>query len=117
MCSRLCSNGSSGATARVVIAEKAWRGERPQEGRYREFLQADIDVIDRGSLALSFDAEMPWLVYETLASLPFPPVTIRLNNRKVTEGYMRGRDAALRGHGSRRTSERGRPGNRVVRKW
>ena len=69
--------------------QKAWRGERPQEGRYREFLQADIDVIDRGSLALSFDAEMPWLVYETLASLPFPPVTIRLNNRKVTEGYMR----------------------------
>src|SRR3954468_14773688 len=72
--------------------QKAWRGERPQEGRYREFLQADIDVIDRGSLALSFDAEMPWLVYETLSSLPFPPVTIRLNNRKVTEGYMRGID-------------------------
>jgi histidyl-tRNA synthetase len=71
--------------------QKAWRGERPQEGRYREFLQADIDVIDRGSLALAFDAEMPWLVHETLASLPgFPPVTIRINNRKVTEGYMRG---------------------------
>jgi histidyl-tRNA synthetase len=69
--------------------QKAWRGERPQEGRYREFLQADIDVIDRGSLALSFDAEMPWLAYEALSSLGFPPVTIRLNNRKVTEGYMR----------------------------
>jgi histidyl-tRNA synthetase len=70
--------------------QKAWRGERPQEGRFREFLQADIDVIDRGSLALHFDAEMPWLVHETLASLPFPPVVIRVNNRKVTEGYMRG---------------------------
>jgi histidyl-tRNA synthetase len=71
--------------------QKAWRGERPQEGRYREFLQADIDVIDRGSLSLAFDAEMPWLVHETLASLPgFPPVTIRVNNRKITEGYMRG---------------------------
>jgi histidyl-tRNA synthetase len=70
--------------------QKAWRGERPQEGRYRELLQADIDVIDRGSLSLSFDAEMPWLVHETLASLPFPPVTIRVNNRKVTEGYLRG---------------------------
>jgi histidyl-tRNA synthetase len=70
--------------------QKAWRGERPQEGRYREFLQADIDVIDRGSLALSFDAEMPWLVHEALASLPFPPVTIHVNNRKVTEGFMRG---------------------------
>src|SRR3954466_15882054 len=70
--------------------QKAWRGERPQEGRYREFMQADIDVIDRGSLALAFDAEIPWLVHETLASLPFPPVTIHVNNRKVTEGFMRG---------------------------
>jgi histidyl-tRNA synthetase len=70
--------------------QRAWRGERPQEGRYREFLQADIDVIDRGSLALHFDAEMPALVHETLASLPFPPVTLRVNNRKVTEGFMRG---------------------------
>src|SRR3954468_15406782 len=70
--------------------QKAWRGERPQEGRYREFMQADIDVIDRGSLALAFDAEMPRLVWETLASLPFPPVTIRVNNRKLTEGNMRG---------------------------
>jgi histidyl-tRNA synthetase len=70
--------------------QKAWRGERPQEGRYREFLQADIDVIDRGSLALYFDAEMPWLVHETLASLPFPSVTIHVNNRKVTEGFLRG---------------------------
>jgi histidyl-tRNA synthetase len=70
--------------------QKAWRGERPQEGRYREFLQADIDVIDRGSLALSFDAEILWLVQEALASQPFPPVTIRVNNRKVTEGFMRG---------------------------
>jgi histidyl-tRNA synthetase len=70
--------------------QKAWRGERPQEGRYREFLQADIDVIDRGSLALSFDAEMPWLVWEALSALPFPPVTIHVNNRKVTEGFMRG---------------------------
>jgi histidyl-tRNA synthetase len=70
--------------------QKAWRGERPQEGRYREFLQADIDVIDRGSLALYFDAEMPWLVHETLSSLPFPDVTIHVNNRKVTEGFMRG---------------------------
>src|SRR3954468_6178202 len=72
--------------------QKAWRGERPQEGRSREFMQADIDVIDRGSLALYFDAEMPWLVHETLASLPFPRVTIHLNNRKVTEGFLRGLD-------------------------
>src|SRR4051794_9080000 len=70
--------------------QKAWRGERPQEGRYREFLQADIDVIDRGSLALSFDAEILSAVHPALAAAPFPPVVIHVNNRKITEGFMRG---------------------------
>jgi histidyl-tRNA synthetase len=70
--------------------QKAWRGERPQEGRYREFLQADIDVIDRGSLALSFDAEILSAVHHALAAAPFPPVVIHVNNRKITEGFMRG---------------------------
>src|SRR4051795_11448854 len=70
--------------------QKAWRGERPQEGRYREFLQADIDVIDRGSLALSFDAEILSVVHEALSAAPFPPVVIHVNNRKLTEGFMRG---------------------------
>ncbi len=46
--------------------QKVWRGERPQEGRYREFTQADIDVVDRGTLAVHHDADMarvmarPW---------------------------------------------------------
>src|SRR3954449_3248244 len=70
--------------------QKAWRGERPQEGRYREFLQADIDVIDRGSLALSFDAEILSAGHHALAAAPFPPVVIHVNNRKITEGFMRG---------------------------
>jgi histidyl-tRNA synthetase len=70
--------------------QRAWRGERPQEGRYREFLQADLDVIDRGSLALHFDAEIPSLVHQALEALPFPPVVIHINNRKVTEGFMLG---------------------------
>ena len=70
--------------------QKAWRGERPQEGRYREFLQADIDVIDRGSLALSFDAEILSAVHHALAAAPFPPIVIHVNNRKITEGFMRG---------------------------
>jgi histidyl-tRNA synthetase len=71
--------------------QKAWRGERPQEGRYREFTQADIDVVGRGSLSLHFDAEMPALVHEVMTALPeIPPVTIRFNNRKLVEGVMRG---------------------------
>src|SRR4051794_18382093 len=58
--------------------QKAWRGGRPRGGPSRDSPRADIDVIDRGSPALSFAAEMPGLVYETLSPLPFPPVTIRL---------------------------------------
>ena len=71
--------------------QKSWRGERPQEGRYREFTQADIDVIGRGSLPLHFDAELPLIVHEVFAALPeIPPVTVRFNNRKLVEGVMRG---------------------------
>jgi histidyl-tRNA synthetase len=70
--------------------QKCWRGERPQEGRYREFLQADIDVIGRGSLPVHYDAEMPVVMAEALRGLPVPPITVHANNRKVAEGFYRG---------------------------
>ena len=70
--------------------QKSWRGERPQEGRYREFLQADIDVIGRGSLPVHYDAEMPVVMAEALRGLPLPPITVHANNRKVAEGFYRG---------------------------
>ncbi len=69
--------------------QKSWRGERPQAGRYREFYQADADVIAEGSLPLHFDAEMAALAYEAVSALPVPPVTILINNRKVLEGFYR----------------------------
>src|SRR3982751_2796624 len=53
--------------------QKAWRGERPQEGRYREFLQADIDVIDRDELPFHYEVEVPLVVAEAFRSLPIPP--------------------------------------------
>jgi histidyl-tRNA synthetase len=46
--------------------QRAWRGERPQEGRYREFRQCDIDVINIDHLPLQFDAEMPAIIYDIL---------------------------------------------------
>jgi histidyl-tRNA synthetase len=70
--------------------QKVWRGERPQEGRYREFYQADIDIIDRDELPLHYDAELPLMVGEALSSLPIPQVTILANNRKLAEGFYRG---------------------------
>src|SRR2546421_9324879 len=70
--------------------QKAWRGERPQEGRYREFTQADIDVVDRDTLPFHYEVEMPLAVGEALAGLPIPPVRIQVNNRKLCEGFYRG---------------------------
>ncbi len=70
--------------------QKVWRGERPQAGRYREFVQADIDVIDRDQLAPHYEAELPLVMGEALDGLPIPPVTFLVNNRKLCEGYYRG---------------------------
>ncbi|MEV6709201.1 histidine--tRNA ligase [Micromonospora wenchangensis] len=70
--------------------QKVWRGERPQEGRYREFLQADIDIVDRDTLPAHYEAEMPLVIGDALRSLPIPPVLIQVNNRKICEGFYRG---------------------------
>ncbi|MFT3923117.1 MAG: histidine--tRNA ligase [Myxococcales bacterium] len=69
--------------------QKVWRGERPQQGRYREFYQADIDVIGDGELPVHFDAEMALLLHEVVSSLPIPKIQLRINNRKVLEGFYR----------------------------
>jgi histidyl-tRNA synthetase len=70
--------------------QKSWRGERPQEGRYREFTQADIDVVDRDSLPFHYEVEMPLVIGDALGGLPIPPVRIQVNNRKLCEGFYRG---------------------------
>jgi histidyl-tRNA synthetase len=71
--------------------QKVWRGERPQEGRFREFTQADIDIVDIDHLATHHDAEMALVMAEVFASLAFlPPATIHVNSRKVLEGFYRG---------------------------
>ncbi|HET7477730.1 MAG TPA: histidine--tRNA ligase [Dermatophilaceae bacterium] len=70
--------------------QKAWRGERPQEGRYREFTQADIDVVDVGSLPFHYEVEIPLVVAEVFQQLPVGPFRIQVNNRKVAEGFYRG---------------------------
>ena len=74
--------------------QKAWRGERPQEGRYREFTQADIDVIGVDTLPFHYEAEMPVVMAEVFARLPLPPVRMQINNRRLIEGFYRGLGAA-----------------------
>ena len=69
--------------------QKVWRGERPQAGRSREFLQCDIDVINVDNLPLHFDAEMPAAIYEALSGLPeLGRFQIRFSNRKILLGLL-----------------------------
>jgi len=70
--------------------QKAWRGERPQEGRYREFCQADIDVVGQDTLPFHHEAELPLVIGEALSALPIPAVTVHANNRKLAEGFYLG---------------------------
>jgi histidyl-tRNA synthetase len=70
--------------------QKVWRGERPQEGRYREFTQADIDVVDVGELSAHYEAEIPLVMAEIFGKLPIGRMTIQVNNRKIPEGFYRG---------------------------
>ena len=68
--------------------QRVWRGERPQMGRMREFTQCDIDVIHVDNLPLSFDAEIPAMIYDTLAGLNIGRVQLRISNRKILRGYL-----------------------------
>ncbi len=66
---------------------KVYRGERAQRGRFREFYQADIDVIGDGQLDISNDAEIPAIIYRTFTSLGLRRFQIRVNNRKILNGF------------------------------
>ena len=70
--------------------QKVWRGERPQEGRYREFTQADIDVVARDELPFHHDVEVARVMAEAMSALPVPRLRLQINNRKLIEGFCRG---------------------------
>lgn len=71
--------------------QKVWRGERPQTGRYREFTQADIDVVARDVLPFHHDVEIARVMADALARFDFlPPLRMQVNNRKLVEGFLLG---------------------------
>jgi histidyl-tRNA synthetase len=70
--------------------QPVWRGERPQEGRYREFTQCDIDIVDVGELAPHYEAELPLVIADAFSKLPIGPFRIQVNNRKIPEGFYLG---------------------------
>ena len=66
---------------------KVYRGERAQRGRFREFYQADIDIIGDGKLDVTNEAEIPAIIYQTFTSLGLSRFKIRVNNRKILNGF------------------------------
>ncbi len=66
---------------------KVFRGEKPQKGRFREFYQCDIDIIGNESLSVINDAEILSVIYSTFKALGFDDFTIRINNRKILNGF------------------------------
>ena len=66
---------------------KVYRGERAQRGRFREFYQADIDVIGDGTLDIMNEAEIPAVIYRTFSTLGLKKFKIRVNNRKILNGF------------------------------
>ncbi len=73
---------------------KVFRGEKPQKGRFREFYQCDIDIIGFESLSVVNDAEILSVIYSTFKALGFDDFTIRLNNRKILNGFFESLDIA-----------------------
>ena len=66
---------------------KVYRGERAQRGRFREFYQADIDIIGDGKLDIVNEAEIPAIICQTFTSLGLRRFQIRVNNRKILNGF------------------------------
>ncbi|MEV7431306.1 histidine--tRNA ligase [Nocardioides sp. NPDC092400] len=76
--------------------QKAWRGERPQDGRYREFTQADIDIVGKDELPFHHDIEVTRVMVDALSRLAdpevlgLPPFRLQVNNRKLIQGFYAG---------------------------
>ncbi len=66
---------------------KVYRGERAQRGRFREFYQADIDIIGDGKLDIMNEAEIPAIIYKVFRGFGLQRFQIRVNNRKILTGF------------------------------
>jgi histidyl-tRNA synthetase len=70
--------------------QRSWRGERPQDGRFREFVQADIDVVGVDTLPRHYEVDLPLVMVEALRALDVGDVRMRVNDRRVVEALVRG---------------------------
>ncbi len=70
--------------------QRSWRGERPQDGRFREFVQADVDVVGVDALPRHYEVDLPLVMVEALRALDVGEVRMRVNDRRVVEALVRG---------------------------
>src|SRR6476619_160353 len=72
--------------------QRVWRGETPQakKGRFREFYQCDIDIINREKLSYLAEAEIPSVIYSVFEEMGIGAFSIRINNRKLLKGLLEG---------------------------
>lgn len=75
---------------------KVYRGERAQRGRFREFYQADIDIVGDGKLDILNEAEIPSIIYRIFRSFGLTRFQIRVNNRKILNGFYAMQDLSER---------------------
>lgn len=68
---------------------KVYRGERNQKGRYKEFYQADVDIIGHNNLSIYNDALLAFVMYEAFRRIDFPNITFHINNRKLLNGFFK----------------------------
>ena len=72
--------------------QRVWRGETPQanKGRFREFYQCDIDIINRDRLSYLAEAEIPSVIHSVFSEMAIGEFRIRINNRKLLKGILQG---------------------------
>jgi histidyl-tRNA synthetase len=82
--------------------QRVWRGETPQarKGRFREFYQCDIDIINRDKLSYLAEAEIPSVIYSVFREMAIGEFRIRINNRKVLKGLLQSFDIPERSSGA-----------------
>ena len=78
--------GELGTPFKRYHIAQVWRGENPQAGRYREFMQCDFDTI--GVKSVAADIETALVISDLMQAVGFNAFTIRLNNRKVLNGLL-----------------------------
>ena len=85
-----CTSASSRFPFRRYQIQRVWRGETPQarKGRFREFYQCDIDIINRDRLSILAEAEIPSVIYSVFGEMGIGEFRIRINNRKVLKALL-----------------------------